>query len=378
MEKKKIGFYGSIFFICFFLIIVFFFSTHTFDYAVEQESQSSTSVSALESTTPSDIEQAIESNQETFDSQAIFDASIALGSVDSVTQDSASAQAMVRTDIQPSISNASEQALVTDESEMPAEDSKTTAEKKFYEQVQKAIDKASASFDGTMAITYVDLTTETQLSINDEKEFYTASTIKVPLAMMVADKVNEGVLKWTDKITYKEDTDYEEGTGRILNDIQPSYTLQTLQEYNITYSDNIAKNMLYGLFGGNDQAKRQLYRYFFNREADVEDTKFTSADGAEILLRLYEEKETNKEYQKIYDYMKKTVFHERLETSLTTGKVAHKIGSYDNDIHDIGILESSHPFILSVFTNGENGKEAISAITDQLWKLQEEQYPTSN
>ncbi|WP_330932654.1 serine hydrolase [Enterococcus sp. BWR-S5] len=371
MEKKKIGFYSTIFFICFFLIIVFFFSTHTLDYAVEQTSVSTTESQSAASSTNEQADENVQSAAA--DSSTDFSHSLPLTTAQPAITVSSSDTSSLGTIAQP----VPEQTVASNSEEPNVESDTEAAEKEFYDQIQKTLDKASASFNGTMAVTYIDLTTGQEISVNGKKEFYTASTIKVPLAMMVADKVNEGVLKWNDTITYKEETDYEEGTGRIINNIQPTYSLQTLQEYNITYSDNIAKNMLYGLFGGNDQAKKQLYRYFFKREANVEDTQFSSSDGADILLKLYKEKETNKEYQKIYDYMKKTVFHERLETALTTGKVAHKIGSYDDDIHDMGILESSHPFILSVFTNGKNGKEAISALTDQLWKLQEDKYPVS-
>lgn len=373
MKKKKIGFYGTIFFICFFLIVTFFFSTHTFDYAVEQSQTSTSSTTESQAPLSSTSEQpASATSTSSADSSVVFEHSLPLAVVEQ-SQQSSDRSASFGTVIQP----VPETTTVSSVEEPIIETKENAEEKEFYDQIQKTIDKAAKSFDGTLAVTYVDLTTGQEVSINDKKEFYTASTIKVPLAMMVADKVNDGVLKWSDTITYKESSDYEEGTGKIIYDIQPTYSLATLQEYNIIYSDNIAKNMLYGLFGGNDQAKKQLYRYFFKREANIEDTQFTSADGAAILLKLYEEKETNKEYQKIYDYMKKTVFHERLETSLTVGKVAHKIGSYDDYIHDMGILESSHPFILSVFTNGKNGKEAISTLTDQLWKLQEEKYPAS-
>ncbi|WP_249274401.1 serine hydrolase [Candidatus Enterococcus clewellii] len=372
MKKKKIGFYSTIFFLCFFLIVTFFFSTHTFDYAVEQKLPTHSTTDSQPTTSPSDetsttIQSTVASSTTEFDHTP---SSLVANQVGIPSSDD---QSVIDTGIHPPLA----QVTAANDEEALIEVEENIAEKEFYASVQKVLDKAAASFDGTMAITYIDLATGQEISVNEKKEFYTASTIKVPLAMMVADKVNEGVLKWSDKITYKEESDYEEGTGQIINNIQPTYSLQTLQEYNITYSDNIAKNMLYGLFGGNDQAKKQLYRYFFNREANVADTQFSSADGAAILLKLYEEKETNKEYQKIYEYMKKTVFHERMETSLTTGKVAHKIGSYDDDIHDMGILESSHPFILSVFTNGKKGKEAISALTDQLWTLQENSYPVS-
>ena len=79
--------------------------------------------------------------------------------------------------------------------------------------------------------------------------------------------------------------------------------------------------------------------------------------------------------------MKQSVFHERMETPTTQGKVAHKIGSYDEFIHDMGILETPHPFALAIFTKGpDNAKSAefIASVTDKLWQLQVSEYPNDN
>ncbi len=75
--------------------------------------------------------------------------------------------------------------------------------------------------------------------------------------------------------------------------------------------------------------------------------------------------------------MKNTVFHERMDTPTTSGKVAHKIGSYAGFLHDIGILETEQPFILTIFTNGQTdaGIPFIASVTDQLWNIQSNDYP---
>ena len=245
----------------------------------------------------------------------------------------------------------------------------------FYEKISAVINKSATSFDGRIGITYIDLTTGKKIAVNGEERFLSASTIKVPLAMMVADKVANGELKWEDQLIYKEKDDYEEGTGIIAYDIQPSYSLRTLQEYNIVYSDNIAKNMLYDTFGGDKAGKKAITQHFFQRDTDPDNTELSSNEAAEVLSQLYQEKTANTEYQTIYDYMKQTVFHERMDTATTNGKVAHKIGSYDTYIHDIGILETDHPFILTIYTDGKNGSSTISTLTDQLWKIQQDEYP---
>ena len=55
--------------------------------------------------------------------------------------------------------------------------------------------------------------------------FYTASTIKVPLTMLVADTVASGQ-KMDRPDSYNAEEDYEEGTGIIAYNIQPEYPLK--------------------------------------------------------------------------------------------------------------------------------------------------------
>lgn len=316
LEKKKMTLYGMIFSICFFLIVSFFFSPHTIDYAKEAEANEKSDMP---------------------------------------------------------LKTISAAASKPDLPEEKTDPSLIT----FYEKIEQSMKNARDSFNGDVGMTYVDLTTGKQISVNGTQEFYSASTIKVPLAMMIADKVQAGELKWDDQLVYNEKEDYEDGTGIIINNIQPTYSVRTLQEYNIIYSDNIAKNMLYGTFGDDVKAKKALYAHFLQKETQWDDAKFTSEDAAKILKILYDEKATNSEYQTIYDYMKNTVFHERMDTPTTSGKVAHKIGSYAGFLHDIGILETEHPFILTVFTNGQTneGISFIASVTDQLWTIQSNDYP---
>lgn len=311
LEKKRLSLYSMIFCICFFLIVSFFFSSQSVDYAKANETKDSAATSA---------------------------------------------------------SNAINESEVESKKELMA----------FYEKINLALTQAIASFKGDIGITYVDLTTGKEVSINGDKEFYTASTIKVPLAMFVADKVNAGELNWDMQIPYNEKEDYEEGTGLLIYDIQPSYSLRTLQEYNIVYSDNIAKNMLYDALGGDKKARTDLYAHFFKKTPNLDSTQITSREAASILTQLYEKKATDKEYQTIYDYMKRTVFHERMETATTSGNVAHKIGSYNDYIHDIGIFETEQPFILTIYTEGQDGIPFISQLTDQVWAIQNKEYPKAN
>jgi beta-lactamase class A len=262
-----------------------------------------------------------------------------------------------------------------DQAEKEKEQKKTEELNEFYDQVTTTINETAAAFNGEVGIAYMDLTTGKRISLNGDKAFYTASTIKVPLAMLLADTISSNTNKWSDLVSYHPEKDYEEGTGIIVNDIQPNYSVRTLEEYAITYSDNIAKNMLYDYLGGDRQTKIAIYKRYLNKDTNPDDPQFTAEDAMTILNTLYTEKAANAEYQTIYNYMKQTVFHERMETDVTKGKVAHKIGSYANFTHDMGFLETPHPFALAVFTESPDGAAFISTLTDKLWQLQLTEYP---
>lgn len=318
MKKQKLFFYSSVFFLCSFLIIAYFFTPRAV-------------------TDPKAVAMASEKNKAVEKEQA--------------AKKAAALQAK----------QAKEQT-------------------NYYEKVTKTITQAAASFQGTVGITYLDLTTGKQISFNGQQGFYSASTIKVPLAMLLADTLGNDAASWSQLVTYNQANDYEEGTGIIINNIQPAYSLRMLEDYALTYSDNIAKNMLYDFLGGAAQAKKALYQRYLNKLPNVEDAQFTSEDAITILKTLYTKKATNSEYQRIYHYLKQTVFHERMDTPLTTGKVAHKIGSYAAFIHDMGIFETPHPFALAVFTKGPDNATSIqfiATLTDQLWQLQSNSSPQS-
>lgn len=245
----------------------------------------------------------------------------------------------------------------------------------YYATLKEALKQEVAGLSGEIGITYLDLTTNETVSLNGDRLFLGASTTKVPLVMLISDKVDAGALSWDQKVTYNE-ADYERGTGTILEDIQESYKLSELTELAITVSDNIAKNMLYSLLDGNKEGIREIYgTYLF--ESSNGENQMTSDDAAQILSALYKGSKNNANYQALIDDMKHTVFNNRLETALTTGAVAHKIGSIDENCHDIGIFYHQHPYVLTVYTNEvDDAAQVIAKLSDTVWKLQTSKYPS--
>ena len=77
--------------------------------------------------------------------------------------------------------------------------------------------------------------------------------------------------------SYNAEEDYEEGTGIIAYNIQPEYPLKTLQEYAITYSDNIAKNMLYDTLVVM-QKQNEMYQRYLHKTPSIEEPQFSESD----------------------------------------------------------------------------------------------------
>ncbi|MDH6363566.1 beta-lactamase class A [Enterococcus sp. PF1-24] len=245
----------------------------------------------------------------------------------------------------------------------------------YYVNLSKQLKEVTKGISGDFALVYMDLATGQKVAINGDKQFHGASTTKVPLVMLISDKVAAGELSWQQEIAY-EKADYEEGTGTLINDLQPQYKLADLAELTITVSDNVAKNMLYRQLGGQPKGVQEIYATYLGKIVKKGENKISANDAVDILEILYEGSAERKDYQQLIDNMKNTVYKERLETAATTTKVAHKIGTYEANVHDIGIFYGKKPYILTVYTNNvEDAKSIITKVSDKVWQFQEEQYP---
>lgn len=226
--------------------------------------------------------------------------------------------------------------------------------------------------EGNASYMFIDLTTNATSYYRPNAEYFAASTIKVPIVMMLTDKVASGDLSWTQKVAYTEE-DYEEGTGILQNDLQDEYTVKELAEVAITQSDNIAKNMLERLLGGREAVRDYIWQQYLNQNNQTDENVITAKQAATILDYLYQHEE---KYADLVKHMQETVFHERLETTLTKDHLAHKIGSSESYIHDIGLFLTDQPYALVVYTDGVgDAEDFISTVSDIVWKAQN---PTNN
>lgn len=231
--------------------------------------------------------------------------------------------------------------------------------------IKTSIEELVRNYKDRVAVYYYNLNTNEEYSLNKDMQFVAASLKKIPLAMQIGDKLNSGEISLLDTVAYNYDLDFQGGTGILQNEENiGERTIEELLTLSITYSDNIAYNML------NRLCNNTLIDYIntiVSEKVEVEPyVKFSATQSFEILYKLYSNKDVNPYYSQIIELMKSTDFKEMTDKYLPEGTVAHKIGSYYRYYHDAAIISGKDPYILVVLTKDVGIlNEALEFSTDE-------------
>jgi beta-lactamase class A len=234
---------------------------------------------------------------------------------------------------------------------------------------ESAIESYLGNNLNNVAIVYYDIDSKQQISINPDKVFLAGSTVKVQLNMVLADMFQSGQASESETLTYKP-SDYESGTGILQGtDLSKPYPITTLSDYSILHSDNIATNMLIDRIGY--QNFRNAVDVKLGQTTDHSGNYVTAQQETTLLTQLYENKNNNPYYSHIIEDMKNTDFHDRIDKYIDHSIVAHKIGDYSNYVNDVGIVYTSKPYIVSIYTQGvPNADEVIAQVSKMIYNYQ--------
>ena len=215
-------------------------------------------------------------------------------------------------------------------------------------EIEKIIKENAIGYEDNISLYYYNFNTNEEYYYNGDEYYVAASTTKIPLSMMVADDVHSGLYSMDTEIDYITE-DYEEGTGVLWNqDYIDDITVEDAIYLSIVHSDNITKNMLRRV------ATQSTYNYISNISGEIlsnsNENKYTVKQLGQVLKSLYINEENNPYYEDILQYMKETIFHDRLDKYLPYENVAHKIGNYYRYYHDIGIVYGKEDYVLAIMT----------------------------
>lgn len=232
-----------------------------------------------------------------------------------------------------------------------------------YASIDELIEATMAEFgvdESQVSLQYTNFKTDESYTINESTFQTAASTIKLPLAVMYVDAIEEGYVDWDTEVTYTY-ADYEEGDGTITAAVasgtgQAAYTIEDLIANALMYSDNTATNMLIRYY--NELYGSETYKTSIASSVDVAiDEAFYSDNvaSAELLSAYYDLLATDDTYQVLVDYLLDASPDRLFTTYVNSSLMANKYGNYGTSLNDGGI-----------YYENDEAQYSLVALTDGL------------
>lgn len=206
------------------------------------------------------------------------------------------------------------------------------------------------------------------------KKLICASTIKGPYSLYLLKMADKGELDLNEELELKEDQIWR-GAGIIKNSpVGTKYTVRELIKLAIEISDNTAYKMLidrFGTAGFNKYAASMGYGISLIRGNGY--GYCTSEDMGKLYYEIYEYQGENSGF--LIDCLLNTKYSEQIEKALSKYPVAQKYGNQggSSGYHDVAIVYSPTPFVLSVFTtidaDSQNATQPFRYIATEIDRI---------
>lgn len=229
-------------------------------------------------------------------------------------------------------------------------------------QLQAALASVPNYAPGHVALEIKDLATGYTSGVNANAVMPAASTIKVPIMVEVFRQMEAGKFDLNRRV-HLEAGDRDWGSGDICDSaVGTGFPVSTLLAKMITVSDNTAANMLIRLVGryqiNHTMANlglrhTRLADYIRTEEWSVRSSLRSSpADMVKLLARMAK-------HQLIDEWSSNEMIaileHQQINTLLPVPlppdiEIAHKTGSFDDTLNDVGIVFGQEPYVIAVMT----------------------------
>lgn len=114
---------------------------------------------------------------------------------------------------------------------------------------EAAFERIDDESSGTLGVYMYDQASGTEYTHNADRDWYLASTVKIPLAIAVLQRVEDGELSLDDTVTLRE-SDFVDGSGDLVDRSSgTAFTIRTLIEKMLQNSDSVATDMLVRTLG---------------------------------------------------------------------------------------------------------------------------------
>ena len=258
---------------------------------------------------------------------------------------------------------------------------------KLAAQIEKSLIETAETAGMDVGICVIDLGTNTKAGVDEDKQFASASMIKLLIAAAFLEEVESGAYSLDDEHVL-QDADVVGGSGTLAGlGVGASVTYRELIEKMISVSDNTAANAIIGEIGMdaiNEEADRlglketELNRLMMDEEAIAAGREnYTSAENVATLLQLaYEGELVSREASDlVMDALESQEDDEGVLNGLPEGVTfAHKTGALGTVQHDGGIVGGDNPYVLVVLCGGEGfspqgAYDIMAATAEATWDI---------
>lgn len=252
----------------------------------------------------------------------------------------------------------------------------------------------------SVAVSAYDFEHHTAWSLQGDRWFHAASTIKVPVLLAVYDAIEQKRFERFSRVHVRnrfigmaDDKPFRVDSARDANSAVHNargnmMTVEQLAEHMIVTSSNLATNLLLDLVGidAAQDTLRRLHLTGIDLRRGVEDeaawaagiNNRVTADGLRSALRLIEEREAISTAAS--DAMLDILHGQKFRSGIPAGlpddvRVAHKTGEMSTAAHDAGIvyLEDRAPYVVVILTEWEPGvggrQKAIAAVSRAVYSF---------
>ena len=256
--------------------------------------------------------------------------------------------------------------------------------------LEPVLRRVIAASGAEVAVAYRTLDGRAELTIDPDKPFHAASTMKVPIMIELFRQARVGTLELDDTLVVKNEfrsivdgSPYTLSVGddsdkEVYAAVGTPMTLRRLCELMITVSSNFAVNLLIERVGV-DNVRRtvsslgadgmQVLRGVEDQKAfDKGLNNTTTARGLMVLLeKLAHGKAVDADSDAaMIEILKRQHFNDAIPAGVPPGTVvAHKTGSITRIHHDAGIVYGPRPYVLVILVRGlEDQKKSAALMAD--------------
>lgn len=229
----------------------------------------------------------------------------------------------------------------------------------------------TTKYDSQSLAVYVkQLSTQMTAGVNQDKLLYSASIAKLPILYYVQEQLDTKNYQLTDTLQYTQESvtfpgAYQLGGSGSLTktpDNKP-YSIRDLINRTAKESDNVASNMLaYYIADQFDKDYTKVTTAIASQEWNMTSRLASAQMAGQVMEALY------KQNGYVLESLSETQFdNQRIARDIPV-PVAHKIGDADQYLHDVALVYSDSPFILSIFTENSD-YDTISQIANDIYGI---------